>query len=746
MKISLHPPVLSWRLVLFVTAALALLLSGSSRAAGFDNSRYENTSNTVNSAFMAKDTLSFSAGYSPIDWSGYLVANKLNADGTFGPLVWDAGSKLDGVNFGDRVVFSAKFDADGSFGGGLEFSEFSHLDDKARSLLMRISAADEALDTGQTRMDWLRGSHTSELNGSMRKRRTILGSVVRSQPLYVSHPADGYRNTWPKDSTGRDSPESLAASRPMAGTGYVSYEQFAINHRARRPVVYLAANDGMLHAFDASQNADGSVSANAGKELWAYVPRSAYANLGALTRKVDVAFIPTVDATPVSRDVFFASATGTPAPSSAGWHTILVGGLGRGGRGVYALDVTQPGSANGPSGINSANADRMVLWEFDAGMPRVSSGNEAAGSAPGGSPSDLGYTYGQPNIGRLGNGRWAVLIPSGVLPQCEKAGSSGGCSNDQVSASSSLFVVDAQTGRLVAELKTPGTLASAPSFALSSPVLGDYNDDQVDDVAFAGDGAGNLWRYDLSSSDPMQWSVKLAYRPETPGAQAITVMPRLLPDPVTNRFIVIFGTNSVSLKDDGPTSEAGAGAATQAVYGIRDLGHTVDGTRKLIKQTLTERVLPGAGNQTPVRGLTSLSVPPGSDGWYFNLIAPGERVTLSAAALFDTNRVVITTRINCAPACSAARRGAVMVVDASTGGAGDGLSLASGAWVADSLTFKPVGGYVNNPPLAGMLPVAAEIGGGKLVFPGMTLSGGGAVSVDDSVWRRRSWRELPNDF
>ena len=73
---------------------------------------------------------------------------------------------------------------------------------------------------------------------------------------------------------------------------------------------------------------------------------------------------------------------------------------------------------------------------------------------------------------------------------------------------------------------TPTSSAGVVSYGLSSPVLGDYNDDQIDDVAFAGDGAGNVWRYDLGNSDPAQWTVKLAYQPETPGAQSITAMPR----------------------------------------------------------------------------------------------------------------------------------------------------------------------------------------------------------------------------
>ena len=85
-----------------------------------------------------------------------------------------------------------------------------------------------------------------------------------------------------------------------------------------------------------------------------------------------------------------------------------------------------------------------------------------------------------------------------------------------------------------------------------------------------------------------------------------------------------------------------------------------------------------------------------------------------------------------------------MVLDAATGGSGGGLSQPSVSGWSGSSTFRGVGGRVNNPPTSGSLPLAAQVGGGSLLAPGLGLTGGGVLGIDDAIWRRRSWRELNN--
>lgn len=700
----------------------------------------------ISAAVLTAGTLGYSTGYSSVDWSGVLNAVPVNLDGTMGTITatlgWYAGDLLNAATPANRVILTSKFGSDGSFSGGLEFTNSMAIDSAGQALLLlpapTSANATAGTDTWQTRVDWLRGVKTSETNGTMRQRTNLLGAIIRSQTVYVAYPANGYRNTWPLLADGvTKAPETIAATTPTAGTANVSYEQFSSDQNARKPVVYVAANDGMLHAFDASQKPDGSNTATSGTELWAYVPRSAYTNLGNLTLRNGFTFSPTVDATPVTRDVFFAAASSTPAATSAGWHTILVGGLGQGGRGVYALDVTDPDPTHSTTGVNAANVGSKVLWEFNAGMAATAAGN----------PADLGYTYGQPNIGRLNNGKWVVLVPGGYFPDCGKSDQPTNCTANNTAPTSgtpavsfsSLFVLDAQTGVLIKELKTPTTISGVTSYGLSSPVLGDYNNDQIDDVAFAGDLAGNVWRYDLTSSNPSLWTVSPFYQPTTQGTQPITVMPRLFPDPVTNRFIVVFGTGKYLGAADAATS-----GATQSVYGIRDNGVAVSGVTTLVQQTLSQQAGTGSNAANTVIGITSNPVPVSNNGWYFNLIAGGERVVVTPGALFDTNRVVITTLIpNNNNTCSSTNTGSLLIIDAPTGGAGDGLSIGPSSWAVGTVTFKAVGGLVVNPPTGGTLPVVTSAGGANAYVP-LGFVGGGNIPITNASWRRRSWRELLN--
>lgn len=698
----------------------------------------------VNSAVLVPGALGFNTGYSSADWSGTLQAVTLTADGTTPTMVWDAGATLDGSSatvLAARKIFTATEDGSGNFNGGVDFKTFSSLDSAAQTLLSGSPASTDATnDTGQTRLDYLHGDRTKE-STTFRQRSHLLGPIIGSQTVYVSYPASGYRNTWP---TGTPEQNAVAADDySSTGCGSTtpstchSYEYFVKDHLTRKPTVYVGANDGMLHAFDASLTTDGSgnvvKTTTAGTETFAYVPRAVYPNLGNLTSKTDYKFMPTVDGIPVTRDVFFSTTTTSPVSTSTGWHTLLVGGLRLGGRGIYALDITDPGSMTAGK----------VLWEFNADQPDQASWTDGSNTNPGGKPSNLGYTFGQPNIGRLNNGKWVVLVPGGYFPDCTKAPFTGANCTSPAAASntfSSLFVLDAQTGKLIREIKTSDSSASGTVFShgLATPVLGDYNDDQIDDVAFAGDLDGNLWRYDLSSSNPASWAVTLAYKPATAGTQPITSMPRLFADPATSKFMVVFGTG----KYLGISDNTSGSAATQSVYGIRDLG-TIVTRDQLVAQTLSETL--ADDGKSLARGLTDNPVPSNKYGWYFDLgpstSSAGERVVVTPGALFDTGRAVIQTLIpGTNDPCNASIQGAVMVVNAANGGSGGGIS-APGVTVWNGTSTSVVGGRVNDPRTSGSVPLVATVGGGSVLIPGLKLSGSNsAFNINDAIWRRRSWR------
>jgi Tfp pilus tip-associated adhesin PilY1 len=332
-----------------------------------------------------------------------------------------------------------------------------------------------------------------------------------------------------------------------------------------------------------------------------------------------------------------------------------------------------------------------------------------------------------------------VLIPGGYFPDCAAPDKPLHCERAATQAPadySALFVLDAQTGEVISELKTPASIEGVISYGLSTPVLGDYDNDQIDDVAFAGDLVGNLWRFDLSSPKPSDWKVTLAYRPDVPAAQPITVMPRLFPDPVTNRFIVVFGTGKYLGAGDNT-----ADIPIQSVYGIRDKrdsrGHPVTVTRDTLQaQTLSQTNI----DETELRNLTSHPVPQAAGGWYIDLI-PGERVINTPTALFNTNTVLINTLIPGGHP-QGAPQGGLLAVNAATGGAGNAFSF-------NGVSYA--GGMLSQPRTSGTIPMASSLGGGKLILPGTRLKGGKGdidlpLSLDSPIWRRRSWSLLMQDY
>lgn len=676
----------------------------------------------LNENLLTGGTLAFLGGYDPADGSGVLKAVALNADGVTAHAVWDAGSLLTNPLLtppAGRTILTAHRQEDGKL-AAMAFEPAAPFDDDEKRGLM-TPAPEAAADTLQARVDYLRGVRSLEPDATFRRRGSVLGAIVHSQALYVAYPTGNYTDRW----------STVRGAAPEAASGAQRYAAFVDEHAARAPRLYVAANDGMLHAFHApvpvcqQQDAQGVCSAyatgpDAGKERWAYVPRVVYAQLGRLTQARSVPLQSTVDATPVTRDVFFSQ------QGRHEWHTLLVGGLGLGGRGVYALDITDAEHAS------EAYPERTVLWEFDADSP---SGQLSSGAAY--HPADLGYTYGQPAIARLANGRWAVLVPNGYFADCNQPDHPADCeaAAGKPPGYSALFVLDAQTGAVIAELKTP-SIDGVGSHGLSTPVLGDYDNDQVDDVAFAGDLAGNLWRFDLSATDPASWSAGLAYRAAVQGVQPITVMPRLFPDPVTDRFMVVFGTGKYLGSGDKTD------AAVQSIYGIRDKVDSAGRPVTVLHESLQQQVLseqvvtdPASGSSASLRSLTSNAVPMQAGGWRIDLdVAAGERVVVTPTALFNTHTVLISTLIPRGDTPS----GAVMAIDAGTGGPRSMLGFGGASYV---------GALVDKPPTAGSLPMAMPAGGGKLIFPGLTLKGSGStldlpLSLDAPLWRRRSWSWL----
>lgn len=681
----------------------------------------------LSTAVLTGNGVAYQTGYNSANYSGRLTANSVDVNGNVSPTaLWSAGDLLTkrAKASDTRVILTST--APGA-GNAAAFTAAG-----AGTALAKVDAS-----ITSDMIAYLRGSPSKE-GTTFRTRASTLGAIIDSPVVYVSFPASGYTDTFPANA-----PESAVDSSKNL---LYSYEKFVSDHAKRAPTIYVGANDGMLHAFDATLSttdpASVDVSPSPGAERWAYVPNTVYDRLSYGTSLTNFQFRPSVDGSLVSRDVFFSGS------SNKGWHTILVGGLRLGGRGIYALDITNATASEG-------NPGATVLWEFNNNSVGTD-GKTAVGA-------NLGYTYGKPNIGRLANGKWVVLVPSGYFPSDTSSAPFGAENQDSASArtQSSLFVLDAQTGAVIRELITPVAITS---YGLGSAVMGDYNNDQIDDVAFAGDLVGNLWRFDLSNADPSKWSVSLLFQPAAtststtpgPGDQPITVMPRLFADPTSSYFMVVFGTGKYLGASDNVGNST---SKVQSVYGIRDPGPgattTITGRATLVAQTLQEssKVRAVSTNPVPATNAQGEAI----NGWYLDLnisdgtkqTNQGERVVVDATALFDSGRVIITSLIpgNNDP-CNPIRRGAIMVLDAATGGAASGVSVGNASFGAG---YAQAGIRIDNVPISGALPAATPLGGGRIVIPGLTLtnadgSSGGPFGIGDAIWRRRSWRELNNAY
>jgi type IV pilus assembly protein PilY1 len=380
-----------------------------------------------------------------------------------------------------------------------------------------------------------------------RGRNTPLGDLINAAPVYVKKPPFKYSDA--------------------------GYNVFATNNANRTGVVYAAANDGMLHAFNATT----------GEELWAYVPTAVMSNM---YRLADDAYATShrffVDGSPVVGDVF----------DGTNWRTILVGGLGAGGRAYYALEVTDP-------------ANPKALWEF--------SSND---------DPDLGLTYGNPVIAKNKAGTWVVAFSSGynnISP-----GSGNGF----------LFVRNAITGAAIAKIPTytSGTTAAGNGTTPSnlgkiSPwVNGESNN--TAERFYGGDMLGYIWRFDFDDNiAPSGNEAMLLARAETPTGvpQPITVRPQLTELPNNGPKLVTIATGRLLGASDV------ANTAVQSVYVFKDTLSSGLGVLRnnagMVQQSLTSTTINGQntrriGTLNTVDWNTKL-------GWYVDLdLTAGERVNV----------------------------------------------------------------------------------------------------------------------
>lgn len=682
-----------------LNAAFLNILTDSSASAAASNSSSLNSGSRFYQARLNSNT-----------WSGQLLSYRLDSTGGIASAAvpppnwaggtpfpeWDAGQQINTQSAASRLILTRGVNGSGVRAG---------VDFQYNNLTPGVGGQKEALDRdillnidncGWDRVAFLRGDRSKEgvstfqcwmapknVIPNFRTRSvSVLGDIVNSNPVFVGAPSAGYSDV--------DHP---------------GYSTFQVKFKNRKPVVYLGANDGMLHGIDASVTSGGVPTATSGTEVLAFVPSAVYGNLVNLT---DPGYNTTalshryfVDSSPMVGDVCTSSCT----TASAVWKSLLVSGLGAGGKGFFALNVTNPdlsaaNSIDTPV-FNVAQAANLVLWEFDDGADMGLTFNN--------SPTNLRNGQAK-QIAKFANGRWGVVLGNGY---------------ESASGKAVLYVLFVQgpTGggtwqaggvdyvRIEAD-------SVGPNNGLSTPMPFDSNGDGLVDTVYAGDIKGNMWKFDLSNPSPATWTTPtLLFEAKDAGGtrQPIINSPVVSAHPVSGTM-VLFGTGKYLETSDATST------SPQTFYAIRDMGAQVSGRGALISHTIS---LTSTGFRTVTQDCGNPPLPacPGSpEGWYTDLPTSGERSTGTAKLLSGV--IFFNTFIPSVSTCEFGGKGWLMALNYATGALPQpGIFDTNGDGEIDSKDI-PVSGINVGAVLGGTTLVQASKPGGTGVAISPGLSGG----------------------
>ncbi len=676
----------------------------------------------------ADGNANFSVTYDPTNWTSILSGQLISFDADGTPTLsteWNAGSLLDTRTAGNRLIVTCCTNT----GIGLPFTYASLT---GSTLLSRTNIASFNPITGVTSasqsiekyVNYLRGERTNELSGATgfyRKRTHLLGDVVNARLAAVGAP-----------------------SFPFFDIYNPGYSAFKATYANRPTVVYAGANDGMLHAFDGKlpATAGGACTSTlvtpntaCGKELFAYIPSFVYGDtttgstqgLASLGNPSSFTHHFMVDATPVTSDVDFFK---TPSPTALtyDWRTILVGGLGKGGKGYYAIDITNPASWT-----SEANVANKVLWEF--------------------TDSHMGYSYGDAVIVRTPEFGWTVIVGSGY-------------NNDD--GKGYIYFINPRTGALLKTLVTPEGDNGTPINLAQITAYTETYREQLADSLYAGDLQGNIWRVDLTPSSHATTVagvttsttsydytlVKIGTLKDSSGvAQPITTKPLVEIEPSSGKRFVMVGTGQLLSDNDISSTQR------QAFYAIND-GLKASGKfySTLLTSTVGEITTTYSGVATPNWGdpLTPISFPvtrshlvDNTDltvgisssaekpmGWFYDLATDSgsgiaERVNIQPTATSD-GIVGFAANLPNGNACSPAGTSRIFAVSFATG-----LSAIQNA----AGVIQPFTNFNSNVTDVSFFNVQGKT---RLYVGAGGISKVGEPFPGKTTYRRLNWREVPS--
>lgn len=657
---------------------------------------------TSNPNVTSGDNFVFSSTFTTVDWTGELVRQRLDLTTgvTSTTIDWSAQAKLDAN--AARTIYT--FDPVAASHlktftwANLTATEQAYFNTPNISTLSQfcaagvtcLSAATQASAAGAPLVSFLAGDRSNEgaltdTSKYYRQRAHLLGDIVNAEAVYVKTPLYNYAD--------------------------FGYGAFIAANTARQGMVYAAANDGMLHAFYAADGA-GVVG---GQEAWAFIPSLVLPGLFKLADKnyanLHQYF---VDGTPTVGDICTANCTAPAPPATtpaAVWKTILVGGLNGGGRGYYALDITDPTAPK-------------ALWQF--------------------TDSNLGYSYGNPKITKLEDGTWVVLLASGYNNVSPGDGQGR------------LYVLNALTGAVIRSIATGvgsavATVAGACGVApcpsglakISARVVNPMSNNTVQQV-YGGDLYGNLWRFDVNGDvGAAGYDAQLlaTLRGSGGNLQPITTLPQL--GIVSGYGVVFVGTGKYLGSSDL------ADVSGQSFYAIKDplTAATTPGNAiypnprtfgGFVQQTMTVTTCPAGSPATictvgqVVRTGSSNAVNfATNNGWFVDLPDGGERANTDPSLALGT--LGFNTNIPSSDACTVGGYSNRYFLDFRTGAA---VSTSTTAVVAARL-----GNALATRPVFVRLPnnTVVEL---TRMSDGTTITSDVPIGNAAATTRRVSWRQL----
>lgn len=578
---------------------------------------------TANTSRLGTGSALFNALMDTTLWSGDLIARGISSTGVLASSdTWSAAAVMDALadaDLANREIFTSTYAAKNTLTGitlnvsGVEF-KWASLSAEQKEML-RTTPASGPLTTeaiAQQRLAFLRGSRTLEQTltntaNPFRRRGSRMGDIVNSSPQYVNKKNFGY--------SGLGAPTFAAG----VGTAYKTYRTSTV-YVDKPPILLVGANDGMLHAFDASLGSDG------GKELFGYVPSGVFSNLYELVYP-EYSHRYYVDGIPRVFDAWFDPAD-VPTGIASGWKTVVAVTPGAGGGGVSLLDISDP--------ENMAKED--VLWEF--------------------THEDMGVLIQQPFITPLHNGKFGVVVTSGF---------SHGASQGYI------WILNVADGSVIKEIVIPST------GGIGQPSVVDLNRDKIPDRIIVGDTLGNLWRFDITSTLVNNWAPPTALLSGTTPlpfyvAKDASGVRQPITGPVNTAFdskgrhMVLFGTGSYYLSGDNQISST---PQVQTLYGVLDTGTAISDRSQLLQQ---EILFEGTIGVNGTRVTSNNALPLSKKGWYLDLAwsstygGPG-----GIGELVDTRpvlrigQVLVATKIPSADPCKAGGSSWILALDYESG-------------------------------------------------------------------------------